>query len=105
MKFATMGTGVMGCGWITQCAMSGHNIHCYDSNTASVASVAAKCEKLAAKAARKFKIDDPDFGLKTMQKIKTDERKNDFTDAARSCDVFFEVIFEDSEMQMRGPIQ
>ena len=93
MKFAIMGTGVMGCGWITQCAMSGHNIHCYDSNTASLASVAAKCEKLSAKAARKFKIDDPDFGLKTMQKIKTYERKNDFTDAARSCDVFF------SEMQ------
>ena len=71
MKFAIMGTGVMGCGWITQCAMSGHNIHCYDSNTVSVASVAAKCKKLAAKAARKFKIDDPDFELKTMQKIKT----------------------------------
>jgi 3-hydroxyacyl-CoA dehydrogenase len=42
MKFAIMGTGVMGCGWITQCALSGHDVHCYDSNTASVASVAAK---------------------------------------------------------------
>ena len=99
MKFAIMGTGVMGCGWITQCAMSGHNIHCYDSNAASVASVAAKCEKLAAKAARKFKIDDPDFGLKTTQKIKTYEKKNDFIDAARSCDVFFEVIFEDLDLK------
>jgi len=99
MKIAIMGTGVMGCGWITQCAMSGHNVHCYDSNTASVASVAAKCEKLAGKAARKFKINDPDFGLKTTQKIKIYEKKNDFIDVARSCDVFFEVIFEDLDLK------
>jgi 3-hydroxybutyryl-CoA dehydrogenase len=99
MKFAIMGTGVMGCGWITQCAMSGHDVHCYDSNTASVASAAATCEKLAAKAARKFKIDDQDFGLKTTQKIKTYEKKNDFIDVARGCDVFFEVIFEDLDLK------
>jgi 3-hydroxybutyryl-CoA dehydrogenase len=99
MKFAIMGTGVMGCGWITQCAMSGHNVHCYDSNTASLASVAATCEKLAAKAARKFKIDDPDVGPKTTQKIKTHERRNDFFEAARKCDVFFEVIFEDLDLK------
>jgi 3-hydroxybutyryl-CoA dehydrogenase len=99
MKFAIMGTGVMGCGWITQCAMSGHNIHCYDSNTASVASVAAKCEKLAAKAARKFKIDDPGFEVKTLQNIKTYEKKEDFIDAAKGCDIFFEVIFEDLDLK------
>ena len=99
MKFAIMGTGVMGSGWITQCAMNGHDVHCYDTNTASVAAVTATCEKLAAKAARKFKIDDPDFGLKTTQKINTYENKNDFIDAARSCDVFFEVIFEDLDLK------
>lgn len=99
MKFAIMGTGVMGCGWIAQCAMSAHDVHCYDSNTASVASVVATCEKLAAKAARKFKIDDPDFGLKATQKITTYEKKNDFIDVARSCDVFFEVIFEDLDLK------
>ena len=99
MKFAIMGTGVMGCGWIAQCAMSAHDVHCYDSNTASVASVVATCEKLAAKAARKFKIDDPDFGLKATQKIKTYEKKDDFIDVARSCDVFFEVIFEDLDLK------
>ena len=47
MKFAIMGTGVMGCGWITQCAISGHDVHCYDSNPDSVAAVAQQCEKLA----------------------------------------------------------
>ena len=99
MKFAILGTGVMGCGWITQCAMYGHNVHCYDSNTASVACVADKCETLAAKAARKFKIDDPDFGLKTKQKINTYKKKKDFIDAAKSCDIFFEVIFEDLDLK------
>ena len=99
MKFAIMGTGVMGCGWITQCAMSGHEVHCYDSNPASLTSVSAACEKLAAKAARKFKIDDPDFGQTTTQKIKIYKKKKDFIDAACSCDVFFEVIFEDLDLK------
>ena len=99
MKFAIMGTGVMGCGWITQCAMSGHEVHCYDSNPAPLASVAATCEKLAAKAARKFKIEDADFGLKTTQKIKIYKKKKDFIDIALSCDVFFEVIFEDLDLK------
>lgn len=99
MKFAILGTGVMGCGWITQCAMSGHNVHCFDSNAASVAAVTANCETLAEKAAHKFKIDDPDFGIKTAQKIKTYEKKEDFIDAAKSCDIFFEVIFEDLDLK------
>jgi len=58
MRFAIMGTGVMGCGWIAQCAMSGHEVLCYDSNPDSVSAVAQQCEKLANKAAKKFKIDD-----------------------------------------------
>ena len=99
MNFAILGTGVMGCGWITQCALSGYDVHCFDSDTISMDSVAAKCETLAAKAARKFKIDDPDIGLKTAQNIKIYARKADFIDAAKSCDIFFEVIFEDLDLK------
>ena len=29
MKFAVIGTGIMGCGWITQCAMTGHEAVSY----------------------------------------------------------------------------
>jgi len=99
MKFAIMGTGVMGCGWITQCAVCGHDVHCYDSNPNSLAAVAQHCEKLAGTAARKFKIDDPGYGSKTIKKITPYENKKDFIDAAQSCDVFFEVIFEDMDLK------
>jgi len=99
MKFAIMGTGVMGCGWITQCAMSGHKVHAYDSNADSMAAAARRCEILAGKAAKKFKIDDPDFGLKIIKKINTYPDKKDFIDAAQDCDVFFEVIFEDMKLK------
>ena len=101
MKFAIMGTGVMGCGWMTQCAMSGHEVHGYDSNADSVAAAGRQCELLAGKAARKFKIDDPGFGLKTTKRINTYRDKKDFIDAAQGCDVFFEVIFEDMELKCR----
>ena len=101
MKFAIMGTGVMGCGWMTQCAMSGHEVHGYDSNADSVAAAVRQCELLAGKAARKFKIDDPGFGLKTTKRINTYRDKKDFIDAAQGCDVFFEVIFEDMELKCR----
>jgi 3-hydroxyacyl-CoA dehydrogenase len=99
MKFAIMGTGVMGCGWITQCAISGHEVHCYDSNPDSVAAAAQQCEKLASKTARKFKIDDPDYGSKAIKKITPYENKKNFIDAAQSCDVFLEVIFEDMDLK------
>jgi 3-hydroxyacyl-CoA dehydrogenase len=99
MKFAIMGTGVMGCGWITQCAMGGHEVHCYDSNPDSVAAVAKQCEKLAGKAARKFKNHDPGYGHETIKKINTYRNKNDFIDSAKISDVFFEVIFEDMELK------
>ena len=101
MNFAIMGTGVMGCGWMTQCAMSGHEVHGYDSNADSVAAAVRQCELLAGKAARKFKIDDPGFGLKTTKRINTYRDKKDFIDAAQGCDVFFEVIFEDMELKCR----
>ena len=61
MKFAILGTGIMGRGWITQCAMTGHDVHCFDANSDILAGVAAGCDKLALTAAKKFKIDDPDF--------------------------------------------
>lgn len=99
MKFAIMGTGVMGRGWITQCAMSGHEVYCYDSNPDSIAAVAEQCEKLAVKAARKFKVDDPHYGSETLKKIKTCQTQKDFLDAAQNCDVFFEVIFEDMQLK------
>ena len=65
MKFAVIGTGIMGCGWITQCAMTGHEVHCYDANPDMLANVKATCEDLAAKAAKKFKINAPDIVTNT----------------------------------------
>ena len=99
MKFAIMGTGVMGCGWITQCAASGHEVHCYDSNPDSVAAAARQCKKLAGTAARKFKIDDPGYVSSAIEKITAYEDKMDFINAAQNCDVFFEVIFEDMDLK------
>lgn len=101
MKFAIMGTGVMGRGWIAQCAMSGHEVHCHDNNAESLAGTVAFCEKLAGKAARKFKIEDPEFVAKTKAKIHTHEKRADFVEAAKGCEVFFEVIFEDMELKKR----
>ena len=49
MKFAIIGTGVMGCGWITQCTMTGHEVHCFDSNTESVTKAKETCQRLAVK--------------------------------------------------------
>ena len=99
MKFAIMGTGVMGCGWITQCAMTGNEVHCYDANTDILAKVPGTCEKLAAKVAKKFKIDDPEFGAKALNNITTHEDKGAFLEAAKGCDVFLEVIFEDLKLK------
>lgn len=99
MKFAILGTGVMGCGWITQCAMSGHEVHCYDSNPDSLAAVMQLCEKLAGKASKKFKIKDPEFGTRTVEKITSHRSKGNFMDAAKRCDVFFEIIFEDMKLK------
>jgi 3-hydroxyacyl-CoA dehydrogenase len=99
MRFAIMGTGVMGCGWITQCAMSGHEVHCYDSNADSVSAVVRQCEKLAGTAAKKFLIGDPHFGKRAQKNITAYLNKADFIGAAKNCDVFFEVIFEDMELK------
>jgi len=99
MKFAIMGTGVMGRGWITQCAMAGHEVHCHDNNAESLGGTKAFCEKLAGKVAKKFKLDDPELPAKTAAAIHTHEERAAFIEAAKSCDVFFEVIFEDMELK------
>jgi 3-hydroxybutyryl-CoA dehydrogenase len=99
MKFAIMGTGVMGCGWIAQCAMSGHEVHCYDSNARSVSAVVQQCKKLVNSAVKKFKIDDPNYGARSIKKITTYRNREDFIDAAKNCDVFLEVIFEDMKLK------
>ena len=54
MKFAIIGTGIMGRGWITQCSMTGHEVHCYDGNKEILAGSAAASEKLTGKVAKKF---------------------------------------------------
>lgn len=95
MKFAIIGTGVMGRGWITQCAMAGQEVHCHDSNTESLNGAPDYCKQLAGKVAKKFKIENTDFVAKTVDNIHVHPDKAEFVEAAKSCDVFLEVIFED----------
>ena len=99
MKFALIGTGVMGQGWMAQCAMTGHEVHCHDSNPDTLKGAVQGCEKLAGKVAKKFKIDDPDFAAKTAKNITVYQDKGTFMEAAGDCDVFLEVIFEDLELK------
>ncbi len=99
MKFAILGTGIMGRGWITQCAMTGHEVHCYDANADILSGAAEACEKLAAKVAKKFKVDDPDFTSKAAAQITTYTDQARFIEAAKGCDVFLEVIFEDLKLK------
>lgn len=99
MKFAIMGTGVMGRGWIAQCAMAGHEVHCHDNNAKSLEGASEYCQKLATKTAKKFKVDDPEIGAKTGANIKTYPDKAAFINAAKECDVFLEVIFEDMKLK------
>ncbi len=101
MKFAILGTGIMGRGWITQCAMTGHDVCCFDANPDMLAGIAGGCDKLAATAAKKFKIDDPDFVTNAAKKITTYPDKDAFIAAAKDCDVFLEVIFEDLTLKCK----
>ena len=101
MKFAILGTGIMGRGWITQCAMTGHDVHCFDANPEILSGVATGCDKLSATVAKKFKIDDPDFVSNAAQKITTYEDKGAFIEVAKDCDVFLEVIFEDINLKCK----
>ena len=99
MKFAILGTGIMGRGWITQCAMSGHDVHCYDANAQMLAGTIVGCEKLAATVAKKFKNEDPKFVSKVTDKIVIHNEKGAFIEAAKGCDVFLEVIYEDLKLK------
>ena len=102
MKFAILGTGIMGRGWITQCAMTGHEAHCFDSNPETLAGAPAFCAKLGSKVARKLKVDDPDkFVADLSANIHTYQDKASFIEAASGCDVFLEVIFEDMELKRK----
>ena len=69
MKVAIIGTGVMGCGWITQCAMTGNEVHCFDSNADTLAKAEKTCLKLAGTVTKRSKIDDPEFGEKAVKNI------------------------------------
>ncbi len=101
MKVAIIGTGVMGCGWITQCAMTGNDVQCYDANSDTLAKAEKTCVKLAGTAAKRFKIDDPEFGEKTVKNITIHQDKDAFMDAAKSCEIFLEVIFEDLQLKCK----
>ena len=98
MKFAVLGTGIMGRGWITQCAMSGHDVHCYDASAQTLAGTVAGCEKLAVTVAKKFRHDDQ-FVSNAMGKIRVHNEKGAFIEAAKGCDVFLEVIYEDLKLK------
>ena len=99
MKFAVLGTGIMGRGWITQCAISGHEVHCYDASPKTLAGVVGGCEKLAATVAKKFKLEGADFVANAMGNIRVHTEKTAFIDAAKGCDVFLEVIYEDLKLK------
>ena len=101
MKIAVIGTGVMGRGWITQCAMTGNDVHCFDASAENLAGTAAFCGKLAESAVKRFKIDDPDFRAKTLNHITTYPEQADFMEVAKECDVFLEVIFEDLTLKCK----
>ena len=101
MKIAVIGTGVMGRGWITQCAMTGNDVHCFDANAENLAGTAAFCGKLAESVVKRLKIDDPDFNAKTLNHITTYPEQADFMEVAKECDVFLEVIFEDLTLKCK----
>lgn len=101
MKVAIIGTGVMGRGWITQCAMTGNEVHCYDSNPETLEGTVAYCGGLATKAAKKLRIDDPEYAAKATERIHVHQDREAFVEAAKGCDVFLEVIFEDLDLKCR----
>ena len=101
MKFAIIGTGIMGRGWITQCAATGHEAHCYDANPDTLAGAPAFCKKLGSKVARRMRIEDPEFDAKLASRIFTYDSQEAFIAAAQDCDVFLEVIFEDMKLKRK----
>jgi 3-hydroxybutyryl-CoA dehydrogenase len=89
----------MGRGWIAQCAMTGHDVHCYDANPKMLTGVLSGCEKLAATAAKKQKSTDPGLVPNALKRIFVYEDKGAFLEAAKKSDVFLEVIYEDLKLK------
>ncbi len=101
MKVAIIGTGVMGRGWMTQVAMTGHEVHAYDSHAGSLEGAVGFCEKLAGKVAKRLKLDDPEYGSKAVANITIHADHDEFVEAAKGCDVVLEAIFEDMQLKCR----
>lgn len=99
MKIAILGTGVMGRGWIVQCATTGNEVHCYDAHGDTLAGAVPFSVKLAGKVAKRAKIDDPEFAAKAEANINTYDTVEAFIKAASGCDVFLECIFEDLKLK------
>ncbi|MHC4932235.1 MAG: 3-hydroxyacyl-CoA dehydrogenase family protein [Planctomycetota bacterium] len=99
MKIAILGTGVMGRGWMVQCAMAGHEVHCFDTVEKTLAGSLPFVEKLVGKVAKRQKIEDPEVTSKAMSLIKTYGDLNGFMDAAKGSEVFLECIFEDIDLK------
>jgi 3-hydroxyacyl-CoA dehydrogenase len=101
MKIAVVGTGVMGRGWITQFAMWGHEVACFDENRAALDGVSEACRRLAQKAAKKAGLNDPELSAKTVANIHTHATRDAFVEAARDAAVLLEAIFEEMELKCR----
>lgn len=101
MHVAIIGTGTMGRGWTAQFAMTGHTVHCFDENEEIRNGVVDFCAKLAQRAAKRARIEDPEIGPKTAANIKVYPTRDEFIAAAKGCQVFLEVIFEDMELKCR----
>ena len=99
MKIAIIGAGVMGRGWITQCAMAGHEVHCHDARAETLDGVMDFCVSLAGKAAKRAKIDDPELAAKVKALIHTHADNDAFVTAAKGCQVVLECIFEDMKLK------
>lgn len=99
MKIAIIGTGVMGRGWITQCAMTSNEVHCFDADPDILADTIPYCEKLAGSVVKRFKIEEPAYVDKTVANIFSYSDKTAFMKAAAGCAVFLEVIFEDLKLK------
>lgn len=101
MKIAVIGTGVMGRGWITQCAMAGHEVHCTDANPDILTGTVKACVDLAEKTARRFKLTEPGLAAAAGSRIRTYADRAAFIAAAAGCEVLLEVIFEDLQLKRR----
>jgi 3-hydroxyacyl-CoA dehydrogenase len=89
----------MGRGWMVQCAMAGHEVHCFDTVEKTLEGSLPFVEKLVGKVAKRQKIEDPEVTSKAMSLIKTYGDLNGFMDAAKGSEVFLECIFEDIDLK------